>query len=358
MNSGTPEPVYFFHGTEEHRIKDAVSLVKSAIMKGADPSTAWRVFNLAETSFGEVLGDLKTVSFFSERRGVMIEGFLKKGGRGDAGRESNDDGDAEEKDAKKIRLDEKEQEAFFGYLANPSPDIVLIITCGKADKRLKFWKEIEARSFSVEFESKPEHRKIIIAERLKTSGLQFAPEAREWMIERFVDRLAFLESELKKLALYLGDVKKVSLPDLEASMSAPPIDSVFKLAESIAAGNMHNSLEALNSLRRQGEILLIVQGMIAWQFRVLLTFKSGKEQRLSEGEIAKKCGIPPFYYRKYEEQASRFTMEQLKKSICALSRADLKIKSSGLDEWYVMEQEIIALIPPKPPSAKTTASRY
>ncbi len=357
VNSGKFEAVYFFHGTEEHRMKQAISTIKSAIMKGSDPSTAWRTYDLAETSFGEILGDLKTVSFFQERRCVLVEGLVKKSSRG-GGQKSETDDEADDKEAKKIRLDEKEQEALLDYAQNPSPDVVLVVACGKVDGRAKFWKELSGKTFSAQFETTEKDRRVMIAEKLQTSGMQFAPDAREWMVERFANRLSLLDSELRKLELYLGGAKKVALADLEACTSAPPLDSIFMLTDSIAAGNMDDSLEALNSLRRQGEILLIVQGMIVRQFRILLVLRSCREQKIGGEETAKRCNVKyPFPYQKYEELAAKFTMEQLKKSICALSMADSKIKSSGLDEWHVMEHEIIALISAKQAGRKPAPPR-
>ncbi|MBI5179610.1 MAG: DNA polymerase III subunit delta [Nitrospinae bacterium] len=328
VNAGKFEPVYFFNGPEEHRISEAVGIIKSAILKNADPSTGWRVYDLAGTSFGDLLADVMTVSFFAERRGVLALNLSKEGGRGSG----------------EPRLDEKEQEALLKYLESPSPDVVLVIACGKTDGRMKFWKDIASKTCAVHFESSEADRRRMVGEKLQSCGVKFSPDAREWMIERFAAQPALLDSELKKLGLYLGGKDSATLTDIEACLSVPPADDVFNLAESIAQKKMDASLEALNSLRKRGEVLLPVFAMVVRQFRVLLVLKSCKEQGLPEAETAKKCGVPPFFLRKYEDQERKFTTDQLKKCLCILSQADLKIKSSGLNDWQVFEQEIVRLI--------------
>jgi DNA polymerase III delta subunit len=59
--------------------------------------------------------------------------------------------------------------------------------------------------------------------------------------------------------------------------------------------------------------------------------------------MAQKCKIHPFYFRGYLDQAAKLSADTLKKNIVSLSQADIRIKSAGLNEWHLLEQEIISL---------------
>lgn len=310
--------VYFFHGAEEHLLKNAVADVKRLVLAAAeDPTTGWNVHDLAATGVGSLLADVRTVSFFGGLRGVLA---------------INPD-----------KLEENDQAELMRYAENPSPDVLLVVSAGKIDGRLKFWKDLSAKTRSVKFDPNEKERRQIVAQKLKDSGIKFEPSAAAMMTERFENRISFLDAELDKLETYLGTKKTATIADISACVNAPPMDSVFDLVDSIALKQRGESLEILKSLMDNGEIPVMILGMIARQFRILLLLRTFKAQNLPMNEIAKKCGVNTFFFPRYAEQAAKINSETLKKNIVCLSQADLRIKSAGVNEWHILEQEIISL---------------
>ncbi len=359
LADGKTAPIYFFHGEQESGIAAAVRSVRDHLLKTADASTAWRAYDLADNSFGDFISDVLTVSFFSEKRGVLLQGLLKKG------RATGDEDDADDAvGAKNVRLEEKEQVAFLKYLQQPSPDVAVVIAPGKVDMRQKFWKEIAAAAFTVSFNLTEGDRRAIFEETLRSSGLTFAPDARAWMEERFVgkdtakERLVgnfpFLQSEMIKLALYMGENKRVTMADVEECMSAPSQDNVFKLTDALAERNVDEALKTLESLRDQGNPCLMVMGMIISNFRKLLMVRSGRDQSLRDDEIMARAGIKsPWQLNKLTNQARKIPTEQLKRIIFHLARADIRIKSAGLNDWHILEQELVGIIAPQSKAASS-----
>lgn len=321
-----PAPVYFFYGSQEFRIKRAVAALKKRILKEADPQTGWCVYDLAETDFSQMLADVRTVSFFGSLRGVAAANLTIESGRG----------------AKAKPLDEEDQKRLMEYVQNPSPDVVLLIITEKADMRKKFWKELAARAETIVFETKDQKR--LVAEIMLESGLQFETEARKWVMENFEHSCRQLESEFQKLEVYLGGQKKVSLADMEECMNAPRTESVFNLTGAIASGNVNESLNLLKILKNQGEVLQIVIAMIARQFRILLVLKSLGGQNLTQAELARRCGVNPYFFKEYEKQAKNFSVPKLKRVLLSLSRADIQMKSSSFDGWMILENSVISLM--------------
>jgi len=322
-----PAPVYFFYGPEEYRIKRAVAAVKSKILKEADPETGWTVYDLAETDFSQIIADVRTVSFFSGLRGVAVTNLTVDAGRGE----------------KAYPLDDEDQKRLMEYLKNPSPDVVLLLITEKADMRKKFWKELAAESKTVNFETKDQKR--LVTEILLESGLQFDSESRKWVMENFEHSCRQLESEFQKLEVYLGGQKKVSLSDLEECMNAPRTESVFNLTGAIASGKVDESLQLLNMLKNQGEFLQMVMAMIARQFRILLILKSLSGQNLPQAELARRCGVVPYFLGEYQKQVKNFSLAKLKWILHRLSSADIKMKSSSFDGWMILEDTVISLMP-------------
>ncbi len=327
LDSGGLKNVYLFYGPEEERLSRAVKAIKSRVVQDADPTFAWRIYDMAETPLGDLLTDLKTVSFFGGRRGIMAKNIATERGRAGA-----------------KWLDEAGRDHLLEYMANPSPDVTLIIVAEKVDGRLKFWKDTKKHAYSISFEVQEYDQKAIVTEKLNESSLRFSPDARRWMIDRFYNRLSQMDSELEKLSVYLGGATTAEVSDLEDCMGMPPLDSIFKLADEIAGGNADGSLQALKSLRMQGKTFYVVLPMIARHFRILLAIRSCKAQKFSDGETRKKCGVHPYFYGQYAKQAANFTQEKLKGIICHLHRIDIRIRTSGMNDWMLLEEELIPYI--------------
>lgn len=321
-----PAPVYFFYGPEEYRIKRAVAAVKSRILKEADSETGWTVYDFAETDFSQLHADIRTVSFFGGLRGVAVTNLTV---------------DAESRE-KTNQLNDEDQNRLMEYMQNPSPDVVLVLIAKKADMRKKFWKKLAAAAETVNFETK--NQKQLVTEILRESGLQFDSESSKWIMENFEHSCRQLESEFQKLEVYLGGRKKVSLSDLEECMNAPRTESVFNLTKAIASGNVDESLLLLKMLKNQGENLQMVMALIARQFRILLMLKSLSGQNLSQDELARRCGVNPYYFDEYPKQVKNFSLAKLKWIIHTLSSADIKMKSSSLDGWMILEDTVISLM--------------
>lgn len=328
LDAKEPAGTYFFHGTEEQRIKKAVKEIKSRFLKDADPSVAWTVHDLGETGFGNLLDDMRTVSFFGGRRGVQainIDGGKTKSG---------------------VRLSDKDQALLLEYLDNPSPDVIFVISTGKVDQRIKFWKELIKKTAAISFESNERERKFIIADKLKEHSLSFGRDAGNWMAERFANRVPQLDGELEKLAVYMGERKEVAIDDLEECISTVKMHNVFQLTKAIGMRKVDESLLALKSLKTEGEAILMVMAMIARQFRILLILRSCMDDRLSREETISQCRIPPYFFNEYREQAGLLSTGKLKRIIYTLSGINMKLRTSSMNDWMILEEEIISLIEP------------
>jgi len=348
LQEGGLEPSYLFYGPEDVRISGAVETIRAGIEKeAAEPSTAWSAYDLNETGFPPFISDLKTVSFFGGKRGIIGFNFhvSAEGTRGPTG---------------SYRLTEEEQKALLNYLDKPAPDITLILRTAKIDSRVKFWKELKRKTASISFDSSPADRKGLIRRKLGSTGLSFTAEAETWLMERFIDSFNQLETEIDKLETFMGGEGKVTIRELEECMSIPQIETIWALTEAVAEMQIGKALSTLHSLKTQKQAPEQILPMIARQFRLLLICKSCRKKKLSIEETAQKCGLGrnTWVVKKYIGQASRFSTLSLKKLFCSLAAIDVRVKSSGLDRWVVFEEEIISLFTEmsKPPKKRTGAT--
>ena len=80
---------------------------------------------------------------------------------------------------------------------------------------------------------------------------------------------------------------------------------------------------------------------IARQFNYMLQIKELQQLGLGSRQIADKVGLAPFIIQKYERQAKRFKMTELKEALKACVEADEAVKTGRLNDVLSIELLII-----------------
>ena len=84
-----------------------------------------------------------------------------------------------------------------------------------------------------------------------------------------------------------------------------------------------------------------ILALIARQFNLMLQVKELQQKGLGGRQIADKVGLAPFIVQKYERQASRFKMKELKTALQACVEADEAVKTGKLNDVLSVELLII-----------------
>lgn len=208
------ERVYYFHGEDDFLKERAVrDLVDAAV----DPAT--RDFNLdvrdAAELDAETLGSLLgTPPMMSERRAVVV------------------------RDVAALRKDARA--ALDDYLANPAPDLVLVLVAAASEKA-KADKGLEAHTAAYEF--KPLSGERVprwIMHHVETAlGATITPDAAELLQRAVGSELPELAAELDKLASYSGGgtIDEAAVADVVGVRHGETVgDFLDRVAERDAAG--------------------------------------------------------------------------------------------------------------------------
>ena len=81
--------------------------------------------------------------------------------------------------------------------------------------------------------------------------------------------------------------------------------------------------------------------MISRHINILLQVKECKNRGLRSGEIAKKCGVPPFTIPKYEKQAALFKRSKLLAMLQTRLELEEQFKSGKLSDQLAVELFLI-----------------
>ena len=320
-------PIYLYWGEEEFNVELAVKKLRNKVL---DPD--WATFNhkiliepgiktLIETistvpmGFGDLLVEVHNLNLFSKK----------------------------EKD--KDKPDEKIMKALFEALSNIPDRVHLLFVVlfprnskKKIDKGLKITKFFEQSATIQHFDSfKPwDNTKVIswLNDAAVELNVKITHDAAQKMFDTVGPELRKLNSELNKLATYVGDGKTIKINDIEELCSG--IENVFVLAEKWVIGKNHDALIELKKILDKDhpiKVIATLQTIITQWMSIKLELKYGN----SSNTIADSLGIHPFVLGKTIQSLRSVAPERLIHLKENLTVTENKIKTGEIEPELGME---------------------
>ena len=259
------------------------------------------------TDWDPILGELKSLSLFSDRRILELRMASPKPGP-------------------------EGSKALVAALADPSPDVLLLVITDKieyGERSVAWLKAFEAHGKWVDAEQlQPEQLPAWLVARLKRHGLEPEPEAVQMLVERCEGNLVAAHQEIELLALLVGK-GPLSAEAVAASVANSARYHVFQLGEAMLAGDAARAVRILDGLAADGEGLPLVLWCIAEELRSVLQFPGptgGYAARMSRGGRRRKELLA--------RAARRVPRPIALELLVAATRADAMVKGARKDEAW------------------------
>lgn len=201
----------------------------------------------------------------------------------------------------------------------------------KIDRTLKVTKELEKIAIVRQFDSfKPWNDKEVISfinEYASDKKVCINPDAAYKMFELIGPDLRTLNSELTKLATYVGEGNLIT--NKEVNLLCAGTDNVFYLADYWV---QHKTNEAMAELKKildkdhPIKILAVLQTLVGEWLHIKLELKHGKRSTA----LAKEIGMHEFRLKKTIEKLQRVPVERLSKMKNEITMTEMKIKTGQL----------------------------
>lgn len=316
IEKGNLAPIYLMYGEEDLLAEDLIEKAKIAVGGSTADNLNTEVLWGDEIKGNTITDKAKTLPFMAERRLIIVRGI--------------------------DLLPKDELNKILPYLSSTVPSTTIIFTAAKIDIRRKFYSTITKKHISANLKplKKQEATRWAI-ERSKSKGITITDRGIRMLVEVVGTNLRLINSELDKLAIYLGD-KKGDYQDVEEITTGRINESIFALTDAIGLKDTTKCLTILNKLIDDGDAPQGIFSMITRQIRLIWLVKSMKQKKVPFAEIPSKAGFPPFLLKNYLKQADNFKGKNLRKSFSKLKDADLKLKSD-LRPNIVLENLILGL---------------
>jgi len=119
--------------------------------------------------------------------------------------------------------------------------------------------------------------------------------------------------------------------------------SGFAIADAVMSGRPEHALRLLRWAFNIGTPIVLITSALASALRALGKYSGLRDQRLSQPDMARAIGVPPWKLRDIEHQSRGWTSAGLQRGIMAVALADAQVKGASTDPEYALERLVISL---------------
>lgn len=307
---------YVIYGEEAYQVKNAINAtIQKEIGIKDDMNTV--VYSALSTSCDTILADAQTISFFSEKKCIIIEDseFLSA------------------KDSTGYPLD-----AICEYLKQPMESTVLIFTgsFAKVDMRKKAVKQIVSYCKTIvcnrlDKNSLPSY----VKEQLQKRNLQLSYPCFQCLCERLPYDIGMIQNELDKLALY-GDTIDEKL--IKQLVTRSLEEDVFALVNAVVNQDRKRCFQIWRDLQVLNKDPIYLIALISSQFHLLYQVKCAMLKGMNrQDEIAAELGVHPYRVKLALGICHRFQVDDLSATLYRLADLDQSIKAGKVDKTLGLE---------------------
>jgi DNA polymerase-3 subunit delta len=180
-------------------------------------------------------------------------------------------------------------------------------------------------------------------------GIKVENDAARELVDALGGDMMMISVELEKLALYVGEKKKITLGDVETMVLAAKQRSLYELTDAISARDRVRALDVLDAIlsTTEGEEAAIGQlYMLAKTYRQMLVIseKNVRDSRALWQVLWQGFRVPPFAAEDVIRQARRFkSRRELTRGLRLIARADLALRSNPPSKRMILENLVMDL---------------
>lgn len=290
-------PVYAIVGGERFLVREALAATLNQLTSvgdGAGPTT----FDGDEARLADVLDEVRTMSLLGGRRIAVVD-------------------DADE-------FISAHRAALERYCQNPCDGGILIFLCRTLPRTTRLHKIISDSGSIVPCEA-PKGRGVIdwISRRAASvHGKRISSEAAGVLRDFSGDELGLLDTELSKLATFVGDRGEITVDDLHALTGRHREERVFAVTDAMAAGDVQTALrhwEQVLATDRAAPARAVAG--LAWGVRRLLDARRQWEGGASVESLSRGMFTPPDILARRLKRLSVADLEDQQRELLEVDQA-------------------------------------
>lgn len=311
--------IYVITGKEDSLVSSRCEQLLDSLINPSQRATDFFNADPDSTSATEVLDELRTAPFLTDKRVVAIK--------------QADD------------FITKNRELLETYFDNPCSTGRLVLTVHSWKSNTKLAKKLQTKGKLITV-NEPKRNQLpgqLASYANDAYSKRLSRNAAELLIEITGDELTKLYSEIDKLALFADKDKTITEKHIESLIGHNRMFNAFSVIDSIITGNAPVAIERLRGMFAEDKSTeYTVVGAFAFHFRRMFNARVLLDKGESFGQIIKKLNI---WSNKetFFDQLKRISLKQIGKYLQQLAETDYAIKTGRTQAPVAMEQMVLSL---------------
>lgn len=318
-------PVYFLQSEEPYFIDQVSDYIEQHALNEADRAFNQVILYGKEVKMTDVLNHARKFPMMAERQLVLV------------------------KEAQEMSEWKKGEEGplkwLIQYVEQPLASTILVFAYKNSslDGRSKLVKILSEKAVFLNAKKLYENQiPDWIQRQVKTLGLQIHPQSVQLLAGATGANISRLSKELDKLSLNLKPGEEIKPIHIETFVGISREYNVFELQKALGSKNIYEAYKIARSIaadtKNNPEVVVIANLFSFFQKIFLLK----KAQITQDAEVARVLGVNIFFAKDYLNAARNYSLVQIKQSIHALRKADLRIKGlEGAMETSEVYKEMV-----------------
>ncbi len=310
------EHVYLLYGSEAYMRRNAANKLCDAILPARDTMNR-TLYQGKDVREGEIIDMAETCPMFAERRLIIIResGFFKG-----------------------------TTELLPDYMSNIPEYLTMVFIESEVDKRSRLYKAVVKNGYAAEFTTQDEKTLTgWVGRLLKSEGKQIRVGDARYFLSRTGNDMGRIALEVDKLVAYTSGRDVITKDDIDALTGQEIENKIFDMVSAVASGEKNKALALYNDLQELKEPPMRILILIERQYRQMLLTSKMNEEHASNGEIAKKVGIPPFVVGRYLNTIKKMSKDELRRGTELCLEMEEQIKNGRITDRLSVELLLISL---------------
>lgn len=310
-------PVVALSGGQRHFKQAALTILRQRVID--DDDTCLTRFVGKEATLQSVSDELHTVSMWGDRRLVVVD--------------NADD------------FVTKYRPGLEKLVDKPAKKSVLVLDISTFPKTTKLYKLVSAKGLEIDCSELkgPQLLKWLQETTKETYGQVLARDAAALLMELIGDELGMLDSELAKLASYVGAKGKIEVDDVKSLVGGWRTETTWAMADAARDNDLDFALTALDQLLTAGEPPMKLLGGISYVFKKF-AIATDLSRTSSLDQALRQAGVFPMGVNAGQTYLRRLGRNKAELILQRLVRIDAGMKGANpLPERIQLERLLVEL---------------
>jgi DNA polymerase-3 subunit delta len=241
-------------------------------------------------------------------------------------------------------LPEPAQDELIAYAASPSPDVAVVLVHGGSQKGKKLLDQLRGQSSVTEVKVEaPKYEREFVAwvrTELRDLGAAIDEEAASLLVASVGQDLRALAGAADQLASTIGRGDSVTIEVVRRYFGGRADVRGFEIADAAIDGRINVALEQARWAEAAKVAPVLITSAFASGLRSLAKLADAPDG-LSEAELARHVGAPPFKIRILRRQLRAWDTASLATALDVIATADTDIKTGEADASYAVERMVL-----------------